>query len=76
MRLEVLVTPAMVKAEARRRIEEAFPLWRQANILREGGPAVAGMGEFIDAIRTRSDEIETLHPIPADYSAEHYWTLP
>ena len=76
MLLSVLVTTSMVKAEANRRIEAVYPLWRQANVLREGGEAVAAMGTAIDAIRAASDAIEALNPIPADYAADHYWTLP
>ena len=66
-------TRAMVKAEAARRIEAAYPLWRQMNIVREGGAALAAMTAMIDAIRAASDAIEALQPIPGNFADESYW---
>lgn len=62
---------AEVKAEARRRIEAAYPLWRQLNIIREGGGALAEMSAAIDAIRDKSGSIEAA--LPADYRDEKHW---
>jgi hypothetical protein len=74
MRFDILVTADMVKAEANRRIEAVYPLWKQANVLRQGGPAVETMGAFIDAVRAASDALEAQVIIPADFAADHYWT--
>ncbi|WP_173087386.1 hypothetical protein [Devosia sp. 1635] len=71
MRHEVKVTPAHVKAEAARRIEERYPLWKQLNILREGGDE--SMVAFIDGIRDRSNRLEAKVPIPPDYQSDHHW---
>lgn len=74
MRFEVLVTPALVKAEAARRIEARYPAWRQLNVLGEGGAALAEMQAFINPIRAASNALEALNPIPVDFSADHHWT--
>lgn len=65
-----------IKAEARRRIEEAWPIWRQINLQAEGGEAFIAMRAEIDAIRTRSDEIEQMDPLPDDVSADELWLEP
>jgi hypothetical protein len=74
MLLKVLVTTDMVRAEANRRIEAVYPLWKQSNLLRQGGQALDDMGDFIDAVRARSNAIEALNTIPADFAAEHHWS--
>jgi hypothetical protein len=72
MRFEHLVTPSHVKAEAQRRIEERYPLWRQMNILAEGGSPE--MTLWIAGVRTASNRIEAMTPIPADYEDPKYWS--
>ncbi len=47
-----------VKAEARRRIEAAWPIYKQLNLQAEGGQAFIDMRAEIDAIRARSDVLE------------------
>ena len=47
-----------VKAEAARRIEAAYPIYKQLNLQAEGGEAFVAMRAFIDAFRTRSDVLE------------------
>lgn len=71
MRIEFLVTPAHVKAEAQRRIEARYPMWRQLNVLAEGGGAE--MARWIKQIRDSSNRIETMVPIPSDFAKDHHW---
>ena len=73
MRIALNVTPDHVRQEAERRITEAFPLWRQMNIIREGGEAAAAMATFIDGIRARSNATEARKRIPADYRDDSHW---
>lgn len=47
-----------VKAEAGRRIEAAYPIYKQLNLQAEGGQAFTDMRAVIDAIRARSDALE------------------
>lgn len=76
MRRSILITPSLVKQEAQRRIEEAYPLWRQVNIMRDGDTAqIEAMGKGIDAIRAASNKIEEMQPIPHDYQAAKYWPI-
>lgn len=65
-----------IKVEARRRIEDAWPIWRQINLQAEGGEAFTAMRAEIDAIRTRSNEIELMDPLPADVTADDLWMEP
>jgi hypothetical protein len=76
MRLELAKdhVPA-VKAEAARRIEERYPLWKQLNAIRSGGTGLATMTAFIDAIRAASNSLEAMKPIPHDFAADHHWPL-
>lgn len=74
MRFEFLVTPQHVKAEAQRRIEARYPLWRQLNILAEGGSAE--MVAWIGTIRAASNRIEAMQPIPPDFAQDHFWQEP
>lgn len=74
MRVSISVTPDHVKAEASRRILDRFPLWKQMNIQAEGGAPQAEMTEFISRIRTQSNEIEQMSPIPADFAKDRYWS--
>lgn len=74
MRHSIRVMPAHVKAEASRRILDRFPLWKQLNIQADGGDPQAEMTEFISRIRSRSNEIEHLSPIPADFANDRYWS--
>lgn len=62
-----------VKMEAARRIGERYPVWRQLNLMREGGEALTEMGAAIDAIRDASNTIEAMDPIPQDFAADHRW---
>ncbi|MDF2797508.1 MAG: hypothetical protein K0R85_252 [Devosia sp.] len=70
---DLQITTTMVKAEAQRRIEAAYPLWRQLNITREGGEDLARMSRAIDAIRAASNRLEAREPIPPDFAADHHW---
>lgn len=40
-------------------IEKYYPLWKQSNIIREGGDALTAMTTFINAVRTWANQ-ETL----------------
>ncbi|SDG34355.1 hypothetical protein [Pelagibacterium luteolum] len=64
---------AEVKAEANRRITYAYPLWRQINIIRDGGDGLADMSAFIDGLRAKSNKIEAMKPIPPDFRDDKYW---
>lgn len=89
-----LVTVAMVKVEAARRIEAIMPDYKQRNVMAWGletmmahGPdpanwppelqavndAAQTAWAAIKAIRARSDEIEAMEPIPADFRNDAYW---
>jgi hypothetical protein len=74
MKFNIGVTAAMVKAEAARRIEVHYPLWKQMNMMREHGSFAADeMVTFIDRIRRASNRIEAMKPIPPDFAADHHW---
>jgi hypothetical protein len=73
MRFDVRVTADMVKAEAERRIVDRYPIWRQINIMDEGGDVRAQMRSFISQVRTASNRIEAMKPIPPDYAADQHW---
>lgn len=71
MRFERPVLPDHIKAEAARRIDARFPIWRQLNAMREGGDPV--MTAYIDGVRAASNALETKTPIPPDYQDDRYW---
>lgn len=89
-----LVTVAMVKAEAARRIAAIMPDYMQRNVMAWGLETIMAYGTdpatwpaqlqavnaaaqaawtAIKAIRARSDEIEAIDPIPADFQEDEYW---
>lgn len=70
-----LRTPLMVKMVASHLIVSRYPEYKQLNIIREGGPALATMSAFIDAIRAKSNEIEAMSPIPEDYADPARWEV-
>lgn len=63
----------VIKAEAQRRIEARYPMWKQMNIHREGGAALEAMSAFIDAIRSRSNKLEAMTPVPPDLTDDRWW---
>lgn len=63
----------LVKQHAQTLIVQRYPLWKQANIDRDGGKPQSEMVAFIDAIRAASNRIEAMDPIPADYTNSIYW---
>lgn len=67
-------TSVHVKIEAGRRIEAQYPLWKQANVIREGGANLIAMTAFIDDIRAKSDQLEAMSPTPADFAADERWS--
>jgi hypothetical protein len=73
MRFEVHVKADDLKAEAARRIEARYPLWKQVNIISEGGAAHAEMRTFIDGVRSASDRIEARGTIRADFRDDTHW---
>jgi len=73
MRFDICVTAAQVRDEAERRITARWPLWRQVNVMREGGAALTAMASEIDAIRAASNVLERSEPIPADYADDRHW---
>jgi len=74
MQFDILVTPELVKAEAAKRIESQFPLWKQLNVVRAGGAELVAMSAVIDGIRAASDALEVMSPIPSDYTSNNWWT--
>lgn len=62
---------ALIKAEAARRIEEHYPVWKQLNIVRAGGDALNVMSAFIDRVREVSDDLEA--SMPGDYADDKNW---
>lgn len=73
MKIGLDITAIDTKAEAERRIVARYPLWRQFNIIRKGGEALAEMSAFIDRIRAASNRLERLPRIPTDYRDERHW---
>lgn len=71
MRIERPILPEHVKAEASRRIEAHYPVWRQINMLREGGSAA--MEAYIDGVRAASNALEAMRPIPPDFAHDRHW---
>lgn len=64
-----------VNAEARRRIVERYPEWRQLNVIREGGDVLTAMTAFIDRIRTASDRLAGRQRIPSTFRDDRYWSV-
>lgn len=64
-------TVALVKEEAAHRIERHYPVYKQLNILREGGAALAIMSAYIDAVRAASNRLEA--EMPLDYRHDRHW---
>jgi len=64
-----------VKQEARRRIEEPYPTWRQINLQRESPVEWVAATAFIDAVRAASNDIEAMSPIPHDFASDRYWPV-
>jgi hypothetical protein len=82
-----------VKAEARRRITQRFPDWKQANMTARGVELTfkLAQGQSLDApeaaevaalqaawawiknVRSASDAIEALAPIPEDFASDIRW---
>ena len=55
--VSVAESEAWRQQQARSRILQFYPLWKQLNILREGdGVTIATMGKFIDACRAWSND--------------------
>lgn len=73
--IEPYATPPIaasdVKAEARARIVEKYPSWKQLNLIREGGEQLTEMSAFIDAIRVASYNLET--SLPDDFRDDGHW---
>lgn len=67
------VTADMVKAEAARRIGEAIPRWMIEREWSGGEPVPQERKDEAALIRLRSNEIEQLDPIPADFREDTYW---
>lgn len=71
-----MILAGTIKAEAQRRIEARYPMWRQMNILRAGAAEeIEAMGRFIDAIRGASDVLDAMPTVPADYVDDKYWPI-
>jgi len=73
VKLFITVTPEHVKAECQRRIEAAYPWWRQRNVDRRGGADQVAMDKFIDDHIAASHRIEAMTPIPHDYRTSPEW---
>ncbi len=67
------VTPAQVKAEARRRILHRYPLWKQINLMRSGGEAAEAAFAWIDTMRATATRLENQDPIPEDFVDDRFW---
>lgn len=67
------VTVADVKAEARRRIEAIMPRWMIDREVTGGDPVPTAAKAAAAVIRERSDCIEQLNPIPANFREDVYW---
>jgi hypothetical protein len=68
---DLQVEPRHVKAEAQRRIEGRYPVWKQMNALAAGGDPE--MTAFINGIRTASNALEAMTPIPPNYADDRHW---
>lgn len=60
-----------VRAEAARRIEARYPVYKQLNLIRDGGPALADMSSYIDAVRAASNALEA--SLPIDFASDAHW---
>ena len=69
----ITVAPSVdeVKAEASLRIRSRYPLWKQMNVVREGGEPLTEMSAYIDAVRAASDALEI--SLTADFRADAHW---
>jgi len=56
-----------VNVAAGKIIRSRYPLEKQLNIIREGGTALKVMSEFIDGVRARSNKIQAMPSIPANF---------
>jgi len=64
-----------IKLEAQRRIEDRFPIWRQINLQRESPVEWVAATSYIDAVRSASNAIEAMSPIPQDFASDVYWPV-
>lgn len=81
---------ALVKAEARRRILDRYPDWKQTNMLARSVELVKkgntltpeeltetqqleAVWAWIKAVRTASDQLEAMTPIPLDFNEDGRW---
>ena len=65
------VTADDIRAEARKRIIERYPTWKQLNNIRDGGGELAVMSAYIDAVRASSSVLEIA--LPADFASDAHW---
>jgi hypothetical protein len=71
----IVVTPAEVKAHARRLLRDTD--WLVVRAMEDGAkPMPEAVRKQRAAIRARSAVIEAMQPIPADYQDQKYWTDP
>ncbi len=54
-------------------IDRRYPVWKQMNIIREGGKALAEMSNWIDGMRDASNAIEAMDPIPIEFHKLPHW---
>ena len=73
MRIEIGIEQRDVKELAGMLILSAYPIYKQLNILSDGGEGCATMGNYISAVRSASEELIAMGKIPPDYQSPKYW---
>lgn len=91
--IPVAIIPIQIKNEARRRISEKFPEWKQTNMVARGvelqdiwrlngvwtaqeqaeATALKSVWTWIKSVRTASDTLEAMIPIPLNYENDVHW---
>jgi hypothetical protein len=75
-RLEPVDLPpskATINGEAENRIVRIYPGYKQLNIMREGGAALALMSAYIDGVRASANQLEMT--LPVDYRNDRWWPV-
>jgi hypothetical protein len=62
-----------INAEAETRIVSIYPGYKQLNIMREGGAALALMSAYIDGVRASANQLE--QTLPVDYRNDRWWPV-
>lgn len=73
LRAQPLPTVTNIKEEARRRIHETGLSWYVEREVSGGSPIPEAIKAYCAEVRSASNDLEALDPIPTDYADDNYW---